>query len=82
MRRPCRPSRTRHAARRWCAGALLLLGRLWGCSPAIQQAPPLPEAELVQEGEAVVGSNQLGLRLTNKARRRAGVVARLELKTP
>jgi len=82
MRRPCRPSRTRHAARCWCAGALLLLGRLWGCSPAIQQAPPLPEAELVQEGEAVVGSNQLGLRLTNKARRRAGVVARLELKTP
>lgn len=85
MRSPCRPSRTRHSARPFCLPALLLawqLGRLWGCSPAAQQAAPLPEAELVQEGMAVAGSNQLGLRLTNKARHRTSVVARLELKTP
>ncbi|MCC7260988.1 MAG: hypothetical protein IT369_00565 [Candidatus Latescibacteria bacterium] len=83
----CRPSWTRHSARPFCFAALLLLalqlGRLWGCSPAIQQAAPLPEAELVgPPGLAVAGSNQLGVRLTNRSSRRTAVVARLELKTP
>ncbi len=75
-----------HSARSFCFPALVLLalqlGRLWGCSPAIQQVTTLPEAELVQRELAVVGSNQLGLRLTNISRRQTSVVARLELKTP
>lgn len=58
------------------------LGQWWGCSPVPQRTAPDPEAELVQEGMAVAGSNQLGLRLTNPARHRQTLVARLELKTP
>lgn len=60
----------------------LQLGQLWGCSAASQRAAPLPEAELVQQDLAVAGSNQMALRLTNRAKRRTAVVARLELKTP
>lgn len=87
MRSADRPNRTGPYSRPCCLLMLLLLltglaGGLWGCSPATQRATPLPEAELVHEGMAVAGANQLGLRLTNKARRRATLVARLELKTP